>query len=59
MKSNFCLFCQGSSSVAEKCAMLQPFENYAISSMFLQKYEKFRKCKQFVGKNVQIQSLSV
>lgn len=59
LKSNFCLFCQGSSSVAQKCAMLQPFVNNAIFGTLLQKYEKFRKCKQFVGKNVQIQSLSV
>ena len=59
LKSNFCLFCQGSSSVAEKCAMLQPFVNNAISGTFLQKNETFRKCKHSVGKNVQIQSLSV
>ena len=58
-KSNFRLFCQGSSSVAEKCAMLQPFVNNAIFGTFLQKNETFRKCKQSVGKNVQIQSLSV
>ena len=35
-KSNFRLFCQGSSSVAEKCAMLQPFVNNAIFGTLLQ-----------------------
>lgn len=35
-KSNFRFFCQDSSSVAEKCAMLQPFVNNAISGTLLQ-----------------------